>query len=403
MFLKIAIRNVLRNKRRTFFSAGIVALGVTILMLMLGFVTGSILSTKVQLAHETGAFQIGAASLFENKANGFEYLIDETSLTRINNLLDTDPRVAGYTTQIGFGGIIGNEKGSTLLVGKGVVPGNPVEDYGELIVDGEPLNDDGTPQIIIGRQMAKKLGVGPGDWINVATGTVSGAFKAASARVKGTFRYLNPNLEEQFGFVPLAFAQKLIRTQGVERVLVRLLNLDEAAAVADEIEASLQAEGIDLEARTWEELTPFYESIAQFWGVFSAFTTVGVFVLAFFSVLEVLTMAFLERTREVGTIRALGTRRFQVFLTFLLEGLMLGVLGGAGGLLLGLLMTLGINAANVGWLPPGAIDPVPFHLQLTPVALAVPFVVAMISTLLGTLYPALKNARRNIVQALSYV
>ena len=400
---KIAIRNVFRNKRRTFFSAGIVALGVSILMLMLSFVTGSILSTKIQLAHETGALQIGATSLFENKAKGFEYLIDEPTLQQVTHLLGADPRVAGYTVQLGFGGIVGNEKGSTLLVSKGVIPGNPVEDYSELMVDGEPLNEDGTPQIILGRELAKKLGVGPGEWINVATGTVSGAFKAASERVKGTFRYLNPRLEEQSGFVTLAFAQKLLKTKGVERVLVRLDNLDEAAAVADDVEAALRSGGIDLEARTWEELTPFYESIAQFWGVFSAFTTVGVFILAFFSILEVLTMSFLERTREVGTIRAVGTKRFQVFFTFLLEGLMLGVLGGVGGLLFGLLVTLGINASHIGWLPPGAIDPVPFYLQLTPVALAVPFAVAMISTLFGTLYPALKNARRNIVRALSYV
>lgn len=403
MFLKIAVRNVLRNKRRTLLSAGVVALGVMILMLVLGFISGSILSTKIQLARETGALQVAAGVLFDNRATGFEYLIDPDTLARVVGWLDADKRVAGHAVQLGFGGIVGNEKGSALLIARGLVPGNPIEDYAHQVLAGQPLDDGGEPQIILGAELAKTLGVAPGDWVNLATGTVSGAFKAASARVRGAFRYNNQAQERQLGLVPLAFAQKLLRTDGVERVLVQLHDLDQAAAVAGDLEAALRAQGIALEARTWEELAPFYESIRQFWGVFSAFTTVGVFVLAFFSVLEVLTMAFLERAREVGTVRALGTRRFQVFATFLLEGPMLGALGGGSGLALGAAAAVGINAAQIGWMPPGTIEPVPFYLVLSAPALAIPLAVALISTALGALYPAAANARRNIVQALGYV
>jgi len=403
MTFKIALRNVFRNKRRTLFSLGVVALGVAILSLVLGFVAASISSTKTQLAREIGAFQVANGALFDDTAEGFDYLIPPDTLERVVALLNADARVTGYTTQISFGGIIGNEKGSTLLVARGLIPGNPVEDYSSLIDEGQPLDDDGTPQIIVGRKLANTLGVVPGDWINIATGTVSGAFRAVSARIKGTFSYNDLRMEGQLGFVPLSFAQKIMKTQGVDRVIVQIEDLDEAGAVASSIKARLASQGIPLETRTWQALTTFYKSITQFWGVFSGFMVLGVSVLAFFSVLEVLTMAFLERTREMGTIRALGTKRHQVFQTLLLEGVVLGVMGGAVGAALGFVLSLAINASGAGWLPPGAIDPVPLHIEVSGSALGVPFMIAVVSTFLGTLYPALSNARKNIVQSLSYV
>ncbi len=403
MFLKIAARNVLRNRRRTAFSLGVTALGVAILYFVMGFITESFNSIKINLTREIGAVQIADAKLFDNKAERYEYLISPEILQKIVALLKDDPRVTGYTWTLGFAGLIGNEKGSTVVVGRGLIPGNPIEDYSRVVVDGRPLLNDGTPQILIGRRLAETLSVRPGDIINVASGTASGAFNAASATIVGTIRYNSIAQEGQIGIVNIEFAQQLLRTQGVERVLVQLKDIDQAEAFAREITAKLVALQIPLEARPWQKLTAFYDSIRAFWSVFAAFTTLGVFVLVFFSVLEVLTMSFLERTREVGTIRAIGTSRSQVFGIFVAEGAILGILGGLVGVALGTALGLWLNNSAITWLPPGALDPVPVRIALNMSVAVVPFLTALISTFLGTLYPAWKTARRNIVEALSYV
>lgn len=403
MFFKIALRNVLRNTRRTAFSVGVTALGVTILYFVIGFITDSFESVKRNLTREIGAVQIADAKLFDNKTERYEHLIPSQTLEQIVALLRDDPRVTGYTWTLSFAGLIGNEKGSTLVIGRGLIPGNPIEDYSRVVVDGRPLTDDGTPQILIGRRLAETLNVRPGDVINVATGTVTGAFNAASAEIVGTVRYNNIAQEGQLGIANLEFAQQLLRTQGVERVIIRLADLDQAEAFAQELKTKLTAAGIVLDARPWQKLTAFYDSIRAFWGVFAAFTTLGVFVLVFFSVLEVLTMSFLERTREVGTIRAIGTTRAQVFRIFVAEGAILGVIGGGLGVLVGTLLGTWINTSGISWLPPGAIDPVPVRIAVTLSVGVVPFLTALLSTFLGTLYPAWKTARINIVQALSYV
>ncbi len=403
MFLKIAARNVLRNKRRTAFSLGVTALGVAILYFVMGFITESFDSIKINLTREIGAVQIADAKLFDNKAERYEYLISPEILQKIVALLKDDPRVTGYTWTLDFAGLIGNEKGSTLVVGRGLIPDNPIEDYSRVVVDGRPLLNDDTPQILLGRRLAETLNVRPGDIINVASGTASGAFNAASATIVGTIRYNNITQEGQIGIVNIEFAQQLLRTQGVERVLVQLKDIDQAEAFSQEITAKLAALQILLEARPWQKLTAFYDSIRAFWSVFAAFTTMGVFVLVFFSVLEVLTMSFLERTREVGTIRALGTNRLQVFRIFVAEGAILGILGGLLGVALGTVLGLWLNNAAITWLPPGALDPVPVRIALSMSVAVVPFLTALISTFLGTLYPAWKTARQNIVEALSYV
>jgi putative ABC transport system permease protein len=114
-------------------------------------------------------------------------------------------------------------------------------------------------------------------------------------------------------------------------------------------------------------------------------------------------MSFLERTREVGTIRAIGTNRSQVFRIFIMEGVILGALGGVVGVALGTALGLWLNNAAIRWLPPGALDPEPVRIALTLSVAVVPFLTALGSTFLGTLYPAWKTAQKNIVEALSYV
>jgi len=125
-----------------------------------------------------------------------------------------------------------------------------------------------------------------------------------------------------------------------------------------------------------------------------------VFVLVFFIILQVLTLAFLERTREIGTIRALGTTRAQVFRLFFAESAWLAVIGSAAGIAVGLLLGAVFNAAGIEWRPPGTVEPVRLGVQQGLATAAVPFVVSVAATLLSALFPSLEAARLRVVDAL---
>jgi putative ABC transport system permease protein len=182
-----------------------------------------------------------------------------------------------------------------------------------------------------------------------------------------------------------------------------LTDLDDADAFAADLQGFLDASGIPLEAQTWEQLSSEYQSIAGFYGAFSGLSGIAIFALVFFSTLEILTMSFLERTRETGTLRALGTGRPRVFRTFLLEGILLGVFGGACGAALGVALALVFNAIGVGWMPPGAAMPQTLRLQVDAMIVLVPLLTAIGSTAIASIYPATKNARLPVVDALRSV
>jgi len=400
MQLRISLRNVFRNRRRTAFSLAVIVVGTSVFLFLLGFIGEALQSTKRSLACETGAVQIADERLFLGTADGYEYLIPPDLRERALDLAIGQPGVIGATWQLSFAGLVGDESGSTLILGRGVVPCNCVEDYRCIVTTGDPLPEDASRAAILGLSLADSLGVEPGDRINIATGTVSGNFNAATVDVIGTLRYSLEELEGQLGLFPVEFVQRLLKTDGIERILIGLDDLDAAETFAAGLQSRLDEAGIPLVTRTWQELNPSYESLSSFYAAFSGLAGLAVFALVFFSVIEVLTLSFLERTREIGTLRAFGTSRARVFGSFLLEGVFLGLIGAVLGILVGSIGAVVFNAIGFQWTPPGAPLPQSVRLSLAASTAIAPFATAILATLFGALIPAWRGSRRRIVEAL---
>jgi len=405
MIWRLALRNVFRNRRRTGFTLAVMVVGISILLFLLGFIGEALRSTKQAFADESGAVQIADERLFENTAEDYDYLIGPDALERVIEIVRAEPGVTSLTWRLDFAGLIGDATGSTLVIGQGVVPCNAVQDYECIIAEGTALLEESESdrQAVLGRALARKLGVSTGDRISIATGTVSGAFNAASVDVVGEMTYALEELEKQLAVFPISFVQRLLKTDGVERVLIRLDNLGDADAVAVSLADKLAAAGLPLETRTWEELNPSFESLQTFYAGFSGLAGIAVFVLVFFSVLEVLTISFLERTREIGTLRALGTLPSTVFRTFFAESIWLGLIGGTVGVAIGAGVAAIFNAVGFAWTPPGAAMPQAIRLQLDLTTVLIPFLTAIGATLVSAIYPSRKNARTRIVDALRSV
>ena len=403
MQFKTSLRNVFRNRRRTAFSLAVIVVGFVVLASVLAFVAEALQSTKLSLADETGTLQVASEGLFENTSIGYDYLIPPDQLDQVVEIVSSMPGVLGISWQLNFAGLVGDDQGSTLIIGRGVVPCSDVQAYECIVSSGDPLEESSDREAVLGVSLARKLGVEPGDRVNIATGTVSGNFNAATVVVSGEISYALEELEEQLGLFPITFVQRLLKTDGVERILISLDDLDSADAFVLDLQQRLQANGLPLVARTWKELNPSYESISSFYGAFSGLAMVGIAILVFFSVLEVLTISFLERSREVGTLRAIGAERGRVFGSFLLEAAFLGLLGAALGSVISVALILGFNAIGFTWTPPGAAIPQSIQLRLTLQAMTMPILTVLFSTLLSALFPSWRNSRIEIVKALQSV
>ena len=403
MQLKTSLRNVFRNRRRTAFSLAVIIVGFVVLVSVLSFIDEALQSTKLSLADETGAVQVGTAGLFENTSTGYDYLIPPEQLDQVVTIASDMPGVLGVSWQLNFAGLVGDDQGSTLILGRGVVPCSDVQAYECIVSSGNPLEETSDREAVLGVALARKLGVKPGDRVNIATGTVSGNFNAATVVVSGEVSYALEELEKQLGLFPISFVQRLLKTDGVERILISTDDLDQADAFALDLQQRLQAIDVPLVTRTWKELNPSYESIESFYGAFSGLAMIGIAILVFFSVLEVLTISFLERSREIGTIRALGAERGRIFGSFLLEATFLGLFGAALGTVISIVLVLAFNGIGFTWTPPGAAIPQPIQLRITFQAISMPILTVLFSTLLSALFPSWRNSRIEIVRALQSV
>ncbi len=403
MELKIALRNVFRNRRRTAFSLAVIAVGTAVFLFVLAYVGQALLSEKLSSACETGAVQVADERLFQNQTNGYDALISPELQKRVADVVAAQPGVLGTALEIDFAGLIGDANGSTLIIGRGLTPCDCVSNTTCYAIEGTSLADVSPREGILGKKLAAKLGVKTGDAINIATGTVSGNFTAATVTVAGELAYNLGTVEEQLGLFPAAFVQRLLKTDGVQRILIGLGDLDKAPQFAVELRQEFAAQDIPLGVRTWQDLSPGYASSQSFYTAFSGLAGVSVFALVFFSVVEILTISFLERTREVATTRAFGASRWRVFRGFLLEGAAIGAIGAVIGVVLASGLVAAFNAATIMWTPPGSAVPQAIHLSLTLSTALMPLVTVILATLASSVYPAWKNARLSVVRALQTV
>jgi len=397
---KLALRNILRNRRRSLLSLSLIALGAAILFLAGAYFDETIYQLRWSSAQQYGHLQIAAAGYWES-STGVKPLISKTVLKRAIRLLQREGEVERSTTQLALSGLIGTERKSVIFRAIGVEPGNEIGGF--PLEEGEGLAPGDKDKVLIGTGMAENLGVGVGDYLTVMATTLDGAYNAGALQVKGIFRWWQSEVNNQLAIVPLFFAQQMLNTGSVEKILVKLKGLEATPRIASFLIKRFKAEELPLEVKRWDQLSVFYRQVRGYYGAIYSFITTAIFILVFFSILEMMTMSFFERMREIGTLRAIGARKRTVFLIFLNEGLFLGLCGALLGAGLGWGLGRLINLAGLTYVPPSSTMAVPLKVRLTMANTFAPFLTALFSTLISTLYPALRAARTQVVEALRYV
>ncbi|MFC2095502.1 ABC transporter permease [Candidatus Bipolaricaulota bacterium] len=326
--------------------------------------------------------------------------MDPVLVDELQTLLATRTRVTGVTSQIQFPGLLAAGSETQVVRITAIEPGNDTLTPDALVVRGRSLEPSDVASILIGRSLADRLGLTIGDVVTLTLTTVSGAYNATPLQIAGIFKFSSEQVELQSIFMPRTFAQLLLQTQGVDRLIITLDDIAATDAEAAKIQSQLDTDGFALEVKTWNELSPFYEQLAGFFDILFGFLTLAVFILVFFIILQVLTLAFLERTREIGTIRALGTTRGQVLGQLLMESAWLAILGGLAGVIVGYALGAGFNAIGIEWQPPGTAETSVLSVRLTLMTAALPFAVSIIATFLSAIFPALSTSRLRVVDAL---
>ncbi len=422
--LRIAVRNLSRNRRRTLLAALAIVIGVGSMVVFRGFVNGMremILSNLID--GQSGALQIHRRGYQEN-LEGLPLTLDFEDSPSLRQRIAAVPGVRALAPRITFGAMLSTpdpeaegreptleEQGkTTYLVTTAIDPELEVAALPKrfhFLVRGHPPGAADGPELLLNddlfQGLALPLMADPGTrpevsrWPALLSADRDGVLNGENVVVAGTLGSGLPG-DRRVALMPLATAQRLLRMEG--RVTAYALAVDDLSRVA-EVKARLeQTLGPTFEVHAWNDLLPFVEQLVDLQDFFMTLVGAIFLVVVLLGILNALLMNVLERVREIGTMMAVGVRRWQILTLMVMEGAALGVIGGLGGATLGWAVCLGLNRRGVMMAAPGAVVEEVLRPYLTWGNLVAAAGIAILGASLAALWPAWRASRLNPVDAL---
>ena len=402
----LAWRNLVRQKRRTILMGAVVAFGFAAVALAGGFIAQSFEGLREGTIRTVGQLQaVDRRAVKGNEEKTLEYGLRDASRARA--IASADPAVSAVLPRVEFVGLAASGAKSVPYLGIGVDPEPEAAATfaRELVVAGKYLSRGDADGVILGTGLASALQVKTGDSITLMATTPDGSLNAVDGIVQGLVDVQIKELNDRYLACGISLASRLLQSPETVSKLVIFLNpkADEQKA-AERLERALNAAGYPAAIRHWRELAVFYGQVRLLYiGIFG-FVGAVLVVIVILSAAIVMTMAVAERTREIGTLRAMGTRPAGILRLFLAEGTALAIVGCTAGMLLALLIRAALNASGIILPPPpGATHGMPIHVQFFPLAYAAGFL-AMIATMaVASYFPARRASRLSIVEALAHI
>lgn len=410
--VRLAFRNTLRHRNRTIVTIMAVFLGFTALGFMGGMVNNIFSRLKAQaiIVEKLGHITFAREGFFLNgKMDPEKYLWNKKELSEILEILKADQDVEIATPRIRMFGVVSNGKASSLFVSEAVVPEDdarlirvPVDNRtditGAVTLHSEKSREN---EVAIGSELSALLGVGDGQYFTLMSTTKDGMANAIDADIGSVYNTGNPATNDKFVLANFHLAQRLYDTDGAERIVVVLRHPEKIDDVKNRLLRKLASAGHKVEAQRWDELSLFYNKVTAMFGVIFSVITVIITIVVLLVLLNTMLMAVSERTKEIGTMRAIGMTRSTVVRIFCAEAIIIGTVGCVLALPLLFGISFLLEFLKVSFIPPVASAPIPIKLMLLPEKLVGVFLLFMMAALMSAYFISKRIAGKNVADLLA--
>ncbi len=410
---RLALRNVLRQRRRTALTLLVVAAGFVALALAGGFMSQTFEGLQ------DGAIRGGLGPLQVMDARALQDQEDQSLQLALPDgeglaeRLRKDPAVAEVLPRIEFMGLLSNGARSVAYLGKGVDPVREPRFMACLdqVKDGAKAPggagsrwlspDPGAREVILGLGLARSLGATVGSQLTLMSTTRDGALNAVDVEVVGLQDLGLRELNDRALTVSLDTAALLLDA-GPARSKLSVVLKDPKALVAGTTAIQRAAPGAAVVP--WTELAAFYKQVRMLYFAIFGFMGLVLFLVVLLATANTLLMSVMERVREFGVLRAMGLQPDQLVGLLQWEGAILGLLGCAGGFVATLLLRAFANSLHIQMpAPPGTSHGYELNIHFVPLVYLGVFLGLQLTLQLSALFPGLKAARLRIVEALRHV
>jgi putative ABC transport system permease protein len=342
MLLKIAWRNIWRNKRRSLIVLSSVIVGVIAAILVDGLSNGMLKQMLFnQINSSVSHIQIHKKGFYDNKTVQ-NYIPDYQKAV---NAVKNNPSVKYYSERVITFGLLSSASNSSGVYINGVNPAQEqnITDINRSIVEGSYLKGEGR-DIVIGKSLAEKLGVGIGDKVVAMSNTPDGSVGSDVFRVKGIYETFSSEFDRINIYIPIKKAQQMLDIgDNVHEIAIITNDYEQAGKVKNEILSNLNG---DYEVLSYMDLLPMLILQMDFYKETMLIFNLIIGLALIFGIINVMLMSVLERIREFGVLMSIGMKNSKLFLMIVTESFIIGLIGTGIGIGLGLLIQ--IPLANVG-------------------------------------------------------
>jgi putative ABC transport system permease protein len=410
---KMAVRNILRYRRRSLLTISLIAFGVVFVLVFVA-VTSSFKEIMIR--------QITNSYLGDMQIHRRGYVASIETLPLNLNLspqqavnaakaLKENPEVAAFSERIKFGAMFSNFSETTNIRINGVVPES---EFATCPAMNTRVSDgDKTPKaldkgkILVPVLLARGMGSKVGDTVVIVATNKDGSVNGKTFVISGILESATgPGGRD--GYMHIDDAMEILRMtqREISEFAISLKNPERVDSVARSLtdrlgEVVKDPKKAPFQVHTWAELSPF-SNIARMVDLMTIFVKVMLVAIVLISILNVMIMAVYERVREIGTIAAIGTLPGKILSLFLVEGLFLGIAGALVGLAVALAIVFGMNiwkfTFNFGQTTGLVLLP---SLDVNQIVVACAMVIGV--SIVASLQPAFKASRMEPIDALRHV
>ena len=401
MLLKLAWRNLWRNKRRSFITMGSIVFAVLLSILMDSVKKGLLDQMKANVVgFYTGYVQVHGQGYWDDKTldNSFEPVVQITDQLQANpKVVSSVPRLESFVLAASHN----LSKGSMIV---GIDPDYELQVTGlrDKLVSGDYLSKDDRA-VLLTTGLAEYLRLGVGDTLVVIGQGYHGVSAAGKYPVKGLIKFGSPDLNKRLVYLPLKASQELFGAPNrITSLVLQLNDNPKSRQIANELQGQLT----NYEVMNWQAMLPELDQVIQGEEAENVIFQVVLYMLIAFGIFGTILMMTIERQYEFGVLVAIGMRRLVLAAVVVMENIFLALMGAAVGILLSVPIVYYLYKVPIriqGQLAEAyenfGMEPI-FYFSMAPVVFYTQGLVVMFLAMALAFYPVIKIWRLDPVKAM---